>query len=49
MRTSGMTSLILKIWEAIYNVADEEIWKTRMAMKNKLIDYVRKEYPRRHG
>ena len=33
-----------KIWEAIYNVADEEIWKTRMAMKNKLIDYVRKEY-----
>ena len=33
-----------KIWEAIYNVSDEEIWKTRMAMKNKLIDYVRKEY-----
>ena len=33
-----------KIWEAIYNVPDEEIWKTRMAMKNKLIDYVRKEY-----
>ena len=33
-----------KIWEAIYSVPDEEIWKTRMAMKNKLIDYVRKEY-----
>lgn len=33
-----------KIWEAIYNVADEEIWKTRMVMKNKLIDYVRKQY-----
>ena len=33
-----------KIWEAIYNVSDEEIWKTRMAMKNKLIDYVRKQY-----
>ncbi len=33
-----------KIWEAIYNVSDEEIWKTRMALKNKLIDYVRKQY-----
>ena len=33
-----------KIWEAIYNVPDEEIWKTRMALKNKLIDYVRKQY-----
>ena len=33
-----------KIWEAIYSVPDEEIWKTRMALKNKLIDYVRKQY-----
>ena len=33
-----------KIWEAIYNVPDEEIWKTRMTLKNKLIDYVRKQY-----
>ena len=33
-----------KIWEAIYNVPDEEIWKTRMGLKNKLIDYVRKQY-----
>ena len=33
-----------KIWEAIYNVPDEEIWATRMALKNKLIDYVRKQY-----
>lgn len=33
-----------KIWEAIYNVSDEEIWKTRMTLKNKLIDYVRKQY-----
>lgn len=31
-----------KIWEAIYNVPDEEIWKTRMTMKNKLVDYIRK-------
>ena len=33
-----------KIWEAIYNVADEEIWKTRMTMKNKLVDYIRKQF-----
>lgn len=33
-----------KIWEAIYDVPDEEIWKTRMTLKNKLIDYVRKQY-----
>ena len=33
-----------KLWEAIYNVPDEEIWNTRMALKNKLIDYVRKQY-----
>ena len=33
-----------KIWEAIYNVPDEEIWKTRMTMKNKLMDYIRKSF-----
>ena len=33
-----------KLWEAIYNVPDEEIWNTRMVLKNKLIDYVRKQY-----
>ena len=33
-----------KIWEAIYNVPDEEIWKTRMMMKNKLVDYIRKSF-----
>ncbi len=33
-----------KIWEAIYNVPDEEIWKTRMALKNKLIDYIRRQF-----
>ncbi len=33
-----------KIWEAIYNVPDEEIWKTRLAMKNKLVDYIRKQF-----
>ena len=33
-----------KIWEAIYNVPDEEIWKTRLRLKNKLIDYIRKQF-----
>ncbi len=33
-----------KIWEAIYNVPDEEIWKTRITMKNKLVDYIRKSF-----
>ena len=33
-----------KIWEAIYNVPDEEIWQTCMTMKNKLVDYIRKSF-----
>ena len=33
-----------KIWEAIYNVPDEEIWQTRLTMKNKLVDYIRKSF-----
>ena len=33
-----------KIWEAIYNVADEEIWATRQALKNKLVDHIRKQF-----
>ena len=33
-----------KIWEAIYNVPDEEIWETRVTMKNKLVDYIRKQF-----
>ncbi len=33
-----------KLWEAIYNVADEEIWETRIHMKNKLVDYIRKQF-----
>ena len=32
------------IWEAIYNVPDEEIWATRMALKKKLIDYIRQQF-----
>ena len=33
-----------KIWEAIYNVPDEEIWNTRLALKNKLTDYIRNQF-----
>ncbi len=33
-----------KIWEAIYNVPDDEIWDTRMALKNKLVDYIRIQF-----
>lgn len=32
------------IWEAIYGVDNEEIWTTRMALKNKLVDYIRKQF-----
>ena len=32
------------IWHAIYNVPDAEIWSTRMALKNKLVDYIRKKF-----
>ena len=33
-----------KIWEGIYDVSDEEIWETRMALKKKLIDYIREQF-----
>lgn len=32
------------IWEKIYNVPDEEIWNTRMALKNKLVAYIRDQF-----
>ncbi len=32
------------IWHAIYNVPDEEIWNTRMALKKKLIKYIRDKF-----
>jgi starch phosphorylase len=34
----------LKIWNKIYNVSDEEIWKTRAALKNKLINYIKEQF-----
>ena len=33
-----------KIWHAIYNVDDEEIWSTRMALKNKLVRFIREMF-----
>ena len=32
------------IWHGIYNVADEEIWKTRMELKEKLIKFIRDKF-----
>ena len=32
------------IWEAIYNVEDEEIWKTRKGLKEKLVKYIRDQF-----
>ena len=33
-----------KIWHAIYNVDDEEIWNTRMALKKKLVRFIREMF-----
>lgn len=32
------------LWQKIYDVPDEEIWAMRQTMKNKLLDFVRKEF-----
>ena len=32
------------IWEGIYNVSDEEVWETRMALKQKLFDYIKEQF-----
>ena len=33
-----------KIWHAIYEVPDEEIWATRMTLKEKLVKYIRDKF-----
>ncbi|KAA6336354.1 Glycogen phosphorylase [termite gut metagenome] len=33
-----------KIWKAIDNVPDAEIWEIRQTMKNKLVDFIRKQF-----
>lgn len=32
------------LWHAIYNVPDAEIWETHMALKKKLVDYIREKF-----
>lgn len=32
------------IWHGIYDVPDEEIWKTRMILKKNLVDYIHKKF-----
>lgn len=32
------------IWHGIYNVPDDEIWDTRMALKQKLVRYIREKF-----
>ena len=33
-----------EIWHAINTVPDEEVWSTRMALKQKLVDYIREKF-----
>lgn len=33
-----------KAWEGIFKVSDQEIWNMRMRMKNKFIDFVKKDF-----
>ncbi|MBE6314240.1 MAG: glycosyltransferase family 1 protein [Bacteroidales bacterium] len=34
----------MKAWEGIFDVVDEEIWNMRMRLKNKFIDFVKKDF-----
>jgi len=34
----------MKIWEGVYKIPDEEIWHTRMHLKNKLVDYIKDQF-----
>ncbi len=33
-----------EIWSAIHKVSDQEVWNTRMALKTKLVDYIREQF-----
>lgn len=33
-----------EIWKNIYNVSDDELWKLRMHLKKKLVDYIQVEF-----
>ncbi|MDD4970448.1 MAG: alpha-glucan family phosphorylase [Paludibacter sp.] len=34
----------MKIWEGVYKIPDQEIWHTRMGLKNKLVDYIKEQF-----
>ena len=34
----------MKIWEGVYKIPDEEIWNTRMHLKNKLVEYIKVQF-----
>jgi len=34
----------IKIWEGVYKIPDQEIWDTRMGLKNKLVDYIKNQF-----
>jgi glycogen phosphorylase len=34
----------MKIWEGVYKIPDQEIWDTRMGLKNKLVDYIKNQF-----
>ncbi len=36
-----------KIWEAIYKVHDEDIWKTKKSLKIKLVDFIKTQFRER--
>ncbi|MFZ4724059.1 MAG: alpha-glucan family phosphorylase [Paludibacter sp.] len=34
----------MKIWEKVYSIPDQEIWNTRMSLKNKLVAYIKEQF-----
>ncbi len=34
----------MKIWQKVYQIPDQEIWNTRMLLKNKLVDFIKNQF-----
>ena len=34
----------IKIWESVYSIPDQEIWNTRISLKNKLVEHIREQF-----
>jgi starch phosphorylase len=34
----------MKIWKKIYQIPDQEIWNTRMTLKNRLVEFIRDQF-----